>query len=464
MSSMDDGKDLDTVSENDGRGLPRYMRSLLGFQLLNAVNFTIAIGTPMILLAKYLGASEAMIGVLIALTPFFNILQLPAATLAERWGYKRLMIAGWRTRTYLLFLVCPLPFLVGTVPSPVLIAVMFVVMLGYNISRGFSSGSWFPWLKEIIPEKGRGTYFGIEGRTINTGVLVTLLASSLLLGPSAAGYQYGLMSAVAALAGILSLRFLHAAPGGAPDPAACDIGIFSVFSRVADVWAYKPFMKATVLASICSFALSAVPGFLVVYLKDRLNVADNSIMLITAAATAGSLVMGPWLGRLSDRFGSRPIMRLGISGFLVILLFWLLVGLGKVRATLPVVVIANFIWGVSSSSYGIPLLRFVFASCPEGKANVGLTVFQVIASMFSGIAPVLWGCLIDFMHVHSSLDPFVMMFSSSLALLVFASIYLTSVKEPDATRTVAVIGKLFVELPGKLLAGFRPDGVGENQL
>jgi len=75
------------MKNTDGK-LPDYTRSLLGFQLLNAINFTIAIGTPMVLLAKHLGASEAMIGVLISLTPFFNILQLPAATFAKKWGIR----------------------------------------------------------------------------------------------------------------------------------------------------------------------------------------------------------------------------------------------------------------------------------------------------------------------------------------------------------------------------------------
>ncbi|MDD4872740.1 MAG: MFS transporter [Kiritimatiellae bacterium] len=450
------------VSGNPEGTLPDYTRSLLGFQLLNAVNFTIALGTPMVLLAKFLGAGESMIGILIALTPLFNILQLPAATIAERWGYKKLMLAGWRTRTYLLFFICPLPFLVGKVPSPILVAVMFLVMLGFNISRGFASGSWLPWLMNIIPEKIRGTYFGVENRTINTGVLITLLGSSLFLGTSAKGYQYGLMTALAAIAGILSLKFIHSSPGGEPLKGAKDIGIFSIFTHVSRVWHYKPFMKIIILASLYSFSISAIPGFLIVYLKDRFSIADNLIMLVSAVSTAGSLVMAPVLGRLSDRFGSRPLMRIGITASCILLLFWLLVGLGYLPANILIVAMAYFVWGVASTSYGIPLIRFVFESCPEGRANVGLSVFQVITSMFNGGAPVLWGFLIEFIHSHSTFDPFIAMFASSLTMLIAANVYLSSLKEPAATRTVTLIGKLLIKWPAKLIAGFRPEGLGEN--
>jgi len=445
-----------------GEKLPRYTRSFLGFQLFNAVNFTIAIGTPMVLLAKYLGAGESMIGVLISLTPFFSILQLPSTTFAERWGYKRLMLAGWRTRTYLLFLLCPLPFLAGKLPPPFLIAVMFLVMLGFNLSRGFSSGSWLPWLLTVIPEKLRGTYIGVETRTINSGVLITLVGSSILLGSSAAGYKYGLLAVIAAIAGIISLRFIQASPGGEPVKDAEDIGIVSVFTKAAEIWRHRPFMMTTTLASACSLALSAIPGFLIVYLKDRLSMADSAIMLVSGAATAGSLIMGPAVGRLSDRFGSRPLMRLGLTGFCALLLFWLLVALGKIPVNMPVAAVAHFLWGVTGAAYGIPLVRFLFGSCPPGEANVGMSVFQVVTSVFTGAAPLLWGFLIEFMHRHSSVDPFVVMFSFSFALLIVSNVFLTLLKEPEAIRTVAVIGRLMAEWPAKLIAGFKPDGFGEN--
>jgi hypothetical protein len=46
--------------------LPAFTRRLIGFQVLNAVNFTIALGSPMVLAAKMLGAGETTIGLLLA--------------------------------------------------------------------------------------------------------------------------------------------------------------------------------------------------------------------------------------------------------------------------------------------------------------------------------------------------------------------------------------------------------------
>jgi MFS family permease len=443
-------------------GLPGYTRSLLGFQFLNALNFTIALGAPMVLFAKFLGARESMIGVLMSLTPFFSILQLIAATVADRWGYKRLMLAGWGTRAYLLCLLCPLPFLIGVVPGPVLLAALFLVMVGFNMSRGFASGSWLPWLKVIIPEELRGTYFGIEGRTINAGVLVSLLGSSLLLGASPSGYQYSLIIALSATCGILSLHFLRTMPGGEPMAAGKDVSVSSLIAGVTTVWAHQPFRRITVLTSLYCIALSGVPGFLVVYLKDKLLFPDNTIMLITASAVTGSLIMGPVIGRLSDKFGSRPLMRLSLTGHSLLLAFWLLLALGRIPANVFVLAVVYFTWGVLGAGYGIPQIRFVLSNCPEREENVGLAVYQVLTSLCNGAAPLAWGFIIEFMHSYSKFDPFVLLFAVSLVLLVVGNVMLTWIKEHKATPTVEVLGRLLIEWPSRLISVFRPEGIGDD--
>ena len=130
--------------------------------------------------------------------------------------------------------------------------------------------------------------------------------------------------------------------------------------------------------------------------------------------------------------------------------------------TVPIITCAYFLSGVAGSSYGIPMLRFVFGSCPKGRETVGFSIFQVVVSLFSGAAPIVWGILIEFMHAHSSVDPFMLMFFTSLVLLVAANIVLSSLKEQESIRTVVMIGKLLIELPAKLVTVFRPEGVGEN--
>ncbi len=65
----------------------------------------------------------------------------------------------------------PLPMLVGKVPSAWLLGAMVVLMLGFNLIRGFASGAWFPWLANIVPADQRGRFFGRENFAINAGVL-----------------------------------------------------------------------------------------------------------------------------------------------------------------------------------------------------------------------------------------------------------------------------------------------------
>ena len=57
---------------------------------------------PLVLLARFVGADEGDIGILLSLTPFMLLLQLFGTNIAERWGYRRLMTAGWTVRSAML--------------------------------------------------------------------------------------------------------------------------------------------------------------------------------------------------------------------------------------------------------------------------------------------------------------------------------------------------------------------------
>jgi len=168
--------------------LPGHARWLMLFQALNAVNFTIALGAPMVLTARYLGADESILGLLISLTPFLATLQIIGTGIADRWGYRKLMIVGWASRAFMLLPAMATPLLIGRFAPEILVWIFFAALFAFNAIRGVSGCAWFPWLKLLIPEKGRGYYLGMEQRAINFCVLMTLIvAGSILAGAPAAG-------------------------------------------------------------------------------------------------------------------------------------------------------------------------------------------------------------------------------------------------------------------------------------
>jgi MFS family permease len=153
---------------------------LLAFQACNACNFTIALGAPLVLAARHIGATEFHIGIMNALPVLLIALQLLATNLVDRLGYRRLMLMGWSARSFMLLLIAPLPMLTGIVPPWVLILGMIIPIMGFSAIRGFASGAWLPWLTAVLPPEQRGLYLGKEQRTMNVSGLATLLLCGIL--------------------------------------------------------------------------------------------------------------------------------------------------------------------------------------------------------------------------------------------------------------------------------------------
>src|SRR5688572_25206737 len=91
--------------------LPAGARNANFFSLFNAISWQITLGAPTILYAKRIGASSTVLGIIASLTPLLVILQIPAAHLLPRYGYKKFILAGWSSRTVCIFGLAAVPLL-----------------------------------------------------------------------------------------------------------------------------------------------------------------------------------------------------------------------------------------------------------------------------------------------------------------------------------------------------------------
>lgn len=115
------------------------------FGLFNAISWQITLGSPTILYAKSLGASATILGLIASLTPLLVILQLPAAHLLPKYGYRKFIMAGWGSRTVCIFGLVVVPQLVWLAPSTRLLLVL-LLLFGFNVLRGMAAGAWMPWI------------------------------------------------------------------------------------------------------------------------------------------------------------------------------------------------------------------------------------------------------------------------------------------------------------------------------
>lgn len=438
--------------------LPPFTNRLIGFQVLNAINFTIAIGSPMVLAAKLMGARETLIGFLLALTPLFVFLQIPAARLAETWGYRRLMMSGWRMRAYMMLGMAPLPMLVGRVPSAWLLGAMVALMLGFNLIRGFASGAWYPWLAHIVPADRRGRFFGRENLAINAGVLGAQILCGWFLGHDPPAWHYSVLFLLSFASGWFSVRFFEHVPCPPPQPGVVAGPADGVAAMVRHAWREAPFRRITRYTMLQGFAMSGVAGFLVVFLRDLARLGEGHVVYVMAASTLGSLAMAAVIGRGLDRFGSRPVLRIAGLGQIGLLAFWAIASAGPAGVSFAAAWFAAFALGALATAHGLAGIRLTLAFCPRDSLTRAMAVNQVFTCVAAGLGSLLWGALIEWMRAAPALAgmpgmPFAVFFATGLVVLVVSQRVLGGIREPDALPAGRLLARVLWHWPIRAVSG-----------
>src|SRR5438045_2483399 len=88
------------TAKSDPELLP--FRPGLTFAFFNALAWQIGIGTPMVLFAEQLGATPFQVGLAYSFVFVLTPVQIVSTALLPRYGFKALMLGGWRTRSFFL--------------------------------------------------------------------------------------------------------------------------------------------------------------------------------------------------------------------------------------------------------------------------------------------------------------------------------------------------------------------------
>jgi hypothetical protein len=132
-------------------------------------------GAFLIAFAVALGASNFVIGLLAAIGPLSQLLQLPSIFLVEKIRNRRLITvvaAGLSRICWLINALSPFIF-----PSRIAIAVLLVLLIAVSAFGAVSGCSWNSWMRDIIPEKIMGSFFSKRMR-IATGAGIFLSISA----------------------------------------------------------------------------------------------------------------------------------------------------------------------------------------------------------------------------------------------------------------------------------------------
>ena len=441
------------VPHVDPESLRRGLRAFQGDGVCSQVRDSLLSGPLLVGYALLLGASNAGVGILSALGPATQVLQLPTVALIERWRARKAICwwAACSARTaWLGVLVLPWALPAGARPPA-----LFGLLLLASALGTVSGAAWNSWIRDFLPEDVRNSAFA-RRMAIATGIgaalaLMAGLAVDQLgvrLESRAGGYVVVL--GVGAAAALLGLVFLARIPEPVMPPAThrpwADI--------VRAPLRHREFRALMTFLATWTFATHLSTPFFTVYLLRRLGLPMWAVIAFAVLSQlTAAIVLRAW-GGVADRFSTLAVLRVSCAGFLLSVAGWPVIGLVR-EPWLAVagVGLIHILAGLSSAGVNLASGTVAMELAPRGAAAGYLATNSLVSGAASALAPVIAGLSADWLEsqrlsvaVNVDLRGLDYLFVATVLVGLLALRLMRAVTERPSPRRRVVLAALMEEM------------------
>jgi MFS family permease len=355
-------------------------------------------GAFLVAFAVKLGASNLVIGLLAAIGPLSQLLQLPSIFLVEKIRNRRLITVVAAALSRLCWLIIALsPFIF---PSKIAIAVLLILLTAVSAFGAISGCSWNSWMRDLIPENVMGSFFSRRMRiSTGVGIALSILAAMYLdfwkkQYPEQELAGYSILFLLGFAAGVLGLFFLAKTPEIRMPLVQERLNILKLLSRP---FRDENFRK--LIAFMCSwnFAVNLAGPFFMVYMLKRLGLSMSFIIGLSIVSQVMNFLFLKIWGRFTDRFSNKSVLAISGPLFICSILAWTFTTMPeKYFLTIPLLIIIHMVMGMSSAGVSLASGNISLKLAPKGQATAYLATNTIANSIAAGIAPILGGKFADF--------------------------------------------------------------------
>jgi MFS family permease len=383
----------ETLSEDEiTNGLAYVLKDGLATQAM----VTLTSGVFLVAFGLHLGASNTVIGLLAAIPPLTELIQMPAISVVENIRNRRLVCVGASIIARLFWVVIALiPFLFGPAAA---IPVLVLSLVLYGSISAISHCSWNSWMRDFVPEEILGSFFSRRlSLSLALGVVLSLAASAFIdfiqrnpaYPPNTAYSVIFLGGFVAGLFGIWYMSKI-------PEPLMKVTAKVPALDQIRSSFRDENFSRLIVFLGAWNFATNLAAPFFTVYMLVML---DFDITVVIAFAvlshTSSVLSYGMW-GRIADRFSNKSVLRVSGPLFMICILGWTFTTMPtRHLLTIPLLIGLHILIGVSTAGVTLASANIGLKLAPHGGATAYLATINIINSLAAGIAPILGGLFVD---------------------------------------------------------------------
>jgi MFS family permease len=374
------------------------LRAVIKDGMASTAMATLTGGAFLVAFALKLGASNLVIGLLAAIPPLAQLIQIPSIYLVERLRNRRAISVATSTggRIFWLFIAL-IPFVF---PKEGGLNFLIVAILINGAFIAVSNCSWNSWMRDLVPQDRLGAFFS-RRMTLSVGLSIVLsLAAAFYIDywrkhfPHIELYGYSALFAAGFIAGMIGVYFISTIPESRIAPAE---GKAHFFALILKPFKDANFKELIMFLGSWNFAVNLAAPFFTVYMLKRLQLDLYVIIAFTVLSQIMNLSFLRIWGRFSDRYSNKSV--LGVSGPLFIgciFAFTFTAMPEKHMFTLPLLVFIHIFMGISTAGVTLATGNIGLKLAPKGQATAYLAANSLVNSLAAGIAPILGGKFADF--------------------------------------------------------------------
>ena len=360
----------------------------LVFGFFNALTWQIAIGTPMVLFAGYLGASAFEVGLAYSFVFLLTPLQIAATTLLPRYGFKRVALGGWGVRSFFLAIPIGLAALAPEVPPRWMVPTLIGSVFFFCFFRAIGASALTTWFMGFLPAGVRGRYFASDQFFSGIGGVATLITCAALFALLPIYQALLLMYLIALTGSTLAFFSLRQLPDIDKPP---QVSLGSVLrSTPRHLFRRSVFRSYLWLAVWHAVITTSIPPFAAYYLTMTAGRSPGQIMLFEVMRYSG-VIVGAWLiGRRIDQSGARPFLLLSLGLVALVAVAWLVYLRFGIGGT-PAMLMIYFGVGLAAVCWVVANLNFLPKIVPAGERALFVSIHGAATALLGGLSPIIWG-------------------------------------------------------------------------
>ncbi len=374
------------------------LRGVIRDGLASQTMVTLTSGAFLVAFALKLGASNSIIGLLAAIPPLMQLLQIPSVYLVEKIRNRRaisVFASGSGRMCWLFIGLVPLilsakaalAFLVGTLA---LIAALGAV----------SICSWNSWMRDLIPQDQLGGFFSRRMMlAAGLGIVVSIAAGFYIdvlkkFAPHLELHAYSSLYFLGSLAGLYGVLVIATIPEPKMATRKDKLELLRLVSFPIKDGNFRSLIS---FLGPWNFAVNFAAPFFTVYLLKRLQFDITFVIGLSALSQIMNLAFLRIWGKYTDRFSNKSVLSICCPLFMFSVLAWTFTTLPeKYWGTIPLLVVIHMFLGISTAGVTLAAGNIALKLAPKEQATSFLAANSLINSLAAATSPVLGGVFADF--------------------------------------------------------------------